>query len=42
MAAFARLVSLSAYKDENIQWIKDNDAKFNALDLWLRTTERKL
>jgi TPR repeat len=39
--AFARFISISAYPDDNLQWFKDNDAKLKALDLWIRTTERK-
>ncbi len=39
--AFARFISISAYPDDNLQWFKDNDAQLKALDLWIRTTERK-
>jgi len=41
MPAFARLVSLSAYKDENLQWFKDNDSKLTALDTWIASTKRE-
>jgi hypothetical protein len=42
MPAFARLVSLSAYKDENVQWFKDNDDKLKTLDSWVASTKREL
>jgi len=35
------LVSLSAYKDENLQWFKDNDSKLTALDTWIASTKRE-
>ncbi|GAA3974483.1 tetratricopeptide repeat protein [Mucilaginibacter dorajii] len=41
MEAFARLISLSAYKDENLQWFKDNNAKLSALDAWATATKRE-
>jgi tetratricopeptide (TPR) repeat protein len=41
MPAFARLVSLSAYKDENVKWFKDNDDKLKALDSWIASTKRE-
>jgi len=41
MPAFARLVSLTAYKDENVKWFKDNDDKLKALDSWVTSTKRE-
>jgi tetratricopeptide (TPR) repeat protein len=40
MPAFARLVSLSAYKDENLKWFKENDKQLTELDSWVALTER--
>jgi len=40
MPAFAHLVSLSANKDENLRWFKDNDSKLKALDHWISVTSR--
>ena len=41
MPTFARLVSLTAYKDENLQWFKDNDDKLKALNNWVANTKRE-
>jgi len=41
MPAFTRLVSMSAYRDENLQWFKDNPGKLEALDAWIRVTKRE-
>ena len=41
MQAFARLISLAAYKEENLQWFKDNNAKLSALDAWVAATKRE-
>ncbi len=38
--AFVRLISLPAYRDENLAWIKDNQDKLNALDMWIRENPR--
>ena len=40
MPAFARLISLSAYKDENLAWFREHDKELNDLNKWLSTTER--
>jgi Tfp pilus assembly protein PilF len=41
MQAFARLLSLTAYRDENLQWFKDNGPKLSALDAWVTATKRE-
>jgi tetratricopeptide (TPR) repeat protein len=41
METFTRLISLTAYKDENLQWFKDNNAKLSALDAWVTATKRE-
>jgi tetratricopeptide (TPR) repeat protein len=41
MPAFARLVSLSAYRQEDMQWFKENDEKLSALDAWVANTKRE-
>ncbi|SDE12896.1 Tetratricopeptide repeat-containing protein [Mucilaginibacter pineti] len=41
MEAFVRLISLTANKEENLQWFKDNGAKLSALDAWVTTTKRE-
>jgi len=41
MPAFARLMSLSAYKDDNLKWFKDNDSKLTALSNWIANTKRE-
>ncbi len=41
MQALARLISLSAYKDETLQWFKDNNTKLSALDSWVTATKRE-
>jgi len=40
MPAFTRLVSLSAYKEENIKWFNENDSKLKDLNHWVSTTDR--
>ena len=41
MEAFSRLVSLTAYKEENVQWFKDNSTKLSALEAWVGSTKRE-
>ncbi|MEN0052919.1 MAG: tetratricopeptide repeat protein [Mucilaginibacter sp.] len=41
MPAFTRLISLTANKDENLQWFKDNNIKLSALEAWVGGQERK-
>lgn len=41
MPAFARFISLSAYREEDLQWFKDNDGKLTALDTWVSNTKRE-
>jgi len=41
MPAFARLISLGANQEENLQWFKDNNAKLSALDAWVTATKRE-
>jgi tetratricopeptide (TPR) repeat protein len=41
MPAFTRLISLTAYKDENLKWFKENDKQLSALEAWLGGQERK-
>lgn len=41
MPAFARLVSLSAYKERNLKWFKENDTQLTALNNWVEAMERK-
>lgn len=41
MPAFARLVSLSVYKDENTAWFKEHDKELSAMSKWIADTERK-
>jgi tetratricopeptide (TPR) repeat protein len=41
MEAFSRLVSLTANKEENVQWFKDNSTKLSALDGWISTAKRE-
>ncbi|BAU52017.1 tetratricopeptide repeat protein [Mucilaginibacter gotjawali] len=42
MPAFARFISLSAYREEDLQWFKDNDSKLTALDTWVSNTKREV
>jgi tetratricopeptide (TPR) repeat protein len=42
MEAFTRLISLSAYKDDNLAWFKANKDKLDKLDMWIRSTPRSL
>jgi tetratricopeptide (TPR) repeat protein len=41
MPAFARYISLSAYKDENLAWFKEHDKELNDLDAWIKATKRE-
>lgn len=41
MEAFARLISLTASQEENLQWFKDNNIKLSALDAWVNVTKRE-
>ena len=41
MDAFIRLISLTAYREENIQWFKDNNTKLSALETWVGSTKRE-
>ena len=41
MEAFIRLISLTAYREENIQWFKDNSTKLSALEAWVGSTKRE-
>jgi tetratricopeptide (TPR) repeat protein len=41
MEAFVRLISLSVYRDENLQWFKDNGDKLSAWDAWIAGTKRE-
>jgi tetratricopeptide (TPR) repeat protein len=38
--AFARYISLAAYKDENLAWFKENKKQLDDLDLWVHSTAR--
>lgn len=40
MPAFARLISISANKDENTKWLADNAAAAKELDNWIANTPR--
>jgi tetratricopeptide (TPR) repeat protein len=42
MPAFARFISISVNREENLQWFKDNDSKISALDNWVANTKRQL
>jgi tetratricopeptide (TPR) repeat protein len=42
MAAFTRLISLSAFKEQNLAWFKDNKKQLDDLDIWVRSTPRNL
>jgi len=42
MPAFVRFISISVYREENLQWFKDNDGKVTALDNWVANTKRAL
>jgi hypothetical protein len=41
MPAFARMMSLSANKEANKQWLQQNEDKRKALEVWVAGTERK-
>lgn len=41
MPAFARLVSLSAHKDDNLKWFKENDKQLSVLETWVGNTKRE-
>lgn len=40
IAAFTRMVSLSANKEENTKWLNEHDKELNDLDKWIAATER--
>lgn len=40
MPAFCRLISLMAYRDENVAWFNENKKQLNDLDNWVQTTKR--
>lgn len=40
MPAFCRLISLMAYRDENVAWFNENKKQLNDLDSWVQTTSR--
>src|SRR5260221_273675 len=40
ITAFTRLVSLSAYKEENLKWFKENSVQLEALNKWITSTKR--
>ncbi|MEO6150922.1 MAG: tetratricopeptide repeat protein [Mucilaginibacter sp.] len=40
MPAFARYISVSTFKDENLQWFKENGEKLKALQNWVNDTQR--
>jgi len=40
LPAFTRYISLSAHKDEDLAWFKDNKKQLDDLDLWVRSTTR--
>lgn len=39
--AFARYITLSAYRDENLAWFKENDKELKDLQQWVATTKRE-
>jgi len=41
MPAFTRLISLSAYREDNLKWFKENDKQLSALDAWVSGTKRE-
>lgn len=41
MPTLAHLVSLTAYRDENIKWFKENPGKLKALNDWIANTKRE-
>jgi tetratricopeptide (TPR) repeat protein len=38
--AFARFISLGAYKDDDLAWFKANKKQLDDLDMWVQTTQR--
>ena len=42
MPVFAHIVCLTAYRDENIKWFKENGEKLTALNNWITSTKREL
>lgn len=40
MPAFGRLISMAAYKDENIAWFKENKKQLDDLSNWIQLTTR--
>jgi len=41
MPAFARYITLSAYKDENLAWFKEHDKELKDLQQWVAATKRE-
>ena len=41
MPAFTRLISLSAYREDNLKWFNENDKQLSALDAWVSGTKRE-
>ena len=39
--AFARVISLSAYQEEDTKWLKEHNKELQELDRWVSTTERE-
>ena len=42
MPAYARLISLTAYKDENLKWFRENESQLQNLINWTTNTRRDL
>jgi len=40
MLAFARYITLSAFKDENLQWFKEHDTELKDFSKWISATDR--
>jgi hypothetical protein len=41
MPAFTRLICLSAYREDNLKWFKENDKQLSSLDAWVSGTKRE-
>ena len=41
MITLAHLISLTAYRDENLKWFKENGDKLKALNAWIADTKRE-
>ncbi|MFB9841418.1 tetratricopeptide repeat protein [Mucilaginibacter ginsenosidivorans] len=41
MPAFARYITLSAYRDENLAWFKEHDKELKDLQQWVAATKRE-